>query len=174
MSITKPQPGEYNEFYQGYLDRMKNEVDLMSTLLAQGSQVERLPVDFGEERAGYRYAEGKWSVREVVGHMVDAERIFAYRVLRIARGDQTPLPGFEENAYVAAANFESRTLTSVVSEWRSVREATLRLIESLAPETWERQGTASGFPVTVRAVAWIIPGHAAHHLAILSERYAPR
>lgn len=171
MSIPKPLPGEYNEFYQGYLDRVEREVDLMTTLLEQSTQVQRLAVEFGEERAGHRYAEGKWSVREVVGHMTDAERIFAYRVLRIARGDQTPLPTFDENAYVAAGHFDTRTLTSVTSEWRSVRESTIRLIENLSSEVWENRGTASGYPVTVRAASWVIAGHCAHHLAILRERY---
>lgn len=169
--IPKPDSSEYQEFYAGYIRKVADESDLRSLMLAQIVDVERLQMTPGEERSKFRYAEGKWSVREVIGHITDAERIFGYRVLRIGRGDETPLPGFEENAYVSAGEFDQRTLASLVSEWRQVREATIRLIEGLPSTAWERRGTASGWPVSARAVAWITAGHTAHHLAVLRERY---
>ena len=171
MSVPKPEPGEYHESYAGYIHRVADASDLFSILLAQVGEMDRLQMEFGEEGAGFRYADGKWSVREVVGHMTDAERIFAYRILRIGRGDETPLPGFEEKAYVEAGDFESRTLASILSEWRQVREATIRLIEGLPAAAWSRKGSASDWPVTARALAWITAGHAAHHLGVVRERY---
>lgn len=169
--VPRPSTGEYSDFYASYLDLVVEQPDLLSVMLAQAEHVRQLMIDPGEARAGYRYASDKWSIREVVGHMVDSERIFSYRLLRIARGDQTPMAGFEENDYVAEANFERRTLTSIVSEWTTVRESVIRLMEGVDPELWERRGTANGVPVSARAIAWIIAGHTAHHLDILRERY---
>ena len=124
-----------------------------------------------EARAGHRYAPDKWSIREVVGHVCDAERIFAYRALRFARGDETPLAAFEEKAYVPAARFDTRTLAELVAELRDVRRATLSLLRNLDAAAWDRWGTASGHRVSVRALAYVIAGHERHHLAILRERY---
>jgi hypothetical protein len=124
-----------------------------------------------ETRARFRYADGKWSVREVVGHLADAERIFAYRILRIARGDATPLAGFDENVYVAAGDFERRPMPDVTGELRDVRQATLSLVRSLNETLVTRMGRANDVPVSVRAIAWIIAGHTAHHLEVLRERY---
>lgn len=170
--IPKPEPGEYHEWYAGYIDRVAADTDLLSVMHSQVNAIERLHVEVGEAGAGHRYAEGKWSIREVIGHLSDAERIFAYRILRIGRGDTTPLSGFEETSYVTAGEFERRTLASIASEWRQAREATIRLIDGLPAAAWSRHGTASGWPVSARAVAWINAGHTAHHLAILAERYA--
>jgi uncharacterized damage-inducible protein DinB len=170
MPIEKPAVGEYSSFYQGYLDRVAGEARLLPVLASQMTAFEALAM-LDESRARFRYAEGKWTVREVVGHMADAERIFAYRMLRIARGDATPLAGFDENTYVAAADFERRTMPEVAGEWRDVRQATLSLVRSLTPESAARIGRANDVPVSVRAIAWIIAGHTAHHLGILRERY---
>jgi uncharacterized damage-inducible protein DinB len=124
-----------------------------------------------ESKAGHRYADGKWTVREVVGHIADAERIFTYRLLRIARGDATPLPGFDENAYQRVAGFEQRPLGSVVAELRAVRQATLPLIRSLDVAALEREGTASDKRATVRGLVWVTAGHFQHHADILAQRY---
>jgi len=121
--------------------------------------------------ADHAYAPGKWSVRQVVQHVADAERIFATRALCIARGDQTPLPGFDENAYADATAGDVRPLADVLGELRAVRAATLALVDGLPDEAWDRVGTASGHPVSVRALVWIMAGHAIHHAAILRERY---
>ena len=170
MPIQKPAVGEYSPFYQGYLDRVAGEPRLLPVLARQVAAFEGLGM-LDESRARFRYEDGKWSVREVVGHMADAERIFAYRMLRIARGDETPLAGFDENAFVAAAAFDRRTMPEVAGELRDVRHATLSLVRSVTDETAAREGVANGVRVTARAIAWIIAGHTEHHLTILRERY---
>ena len=124
-----------------------------------------------EERAGFRYAPEKWSIREVVGHLLDTERVMAYRALRIARGDTTPLAGFEENSYVEAAGFDARPLPDLVAEFGLVRTATLALLRGFDEVAFQRRGTASGWPVSVRALAFIIAGHERHHAGLLRERY---
>jgi hypothetical protein len=121
--------------------------------------------------AGHRYAPGKWSVREVIGHLCDAERIFAYRLLRIARGDGTPLAGFDENAYVPAGSFESRELNALIKEWMATRDSTIALVRGLPADAWTRRGTANGTNVSAAALAYIILGHVEHHLGILRDRY---
>ncbi|HWK90182.1 MAG TPA: DinB family protein, partial [Longimicrobium sp.] len=123
------------------------------------------------EQAAHRYAEGKWSIKQVLGHVIDAERIFAYRLLRIGRGDATPLPGFDENPYVDAANFDARTAADLAAELEHVRQSTLDLLRHLDDGALARRGTASGFEVSARALAWIIAGHMHHHLALIRERY---
>jgi uncharacterized damage-inducible protein DinB len=123
------------------------------------------------EIADHRYAEGKWSVKEVVGHVCDAERIFSYRILRIARADQTPLAGFDENAYVPAGNFAARTLESLLAEFAAVRQATIALIASLPDEAWARTGIANDNLISARALAYITTGHELHHREILLTRY---
>ncbi|MDP1570103.1 MAG: DinB family protein [Vicinamibacterales bacterium] len=170
MPISKPAVGEYSAFYQGYLDRVAAEPRLRPVLARQLTAFEAL-AGLDEARASHRYADGKWSVREVVGHLADAERIFAYRMLRIARGDATPLAGFDENVYVAAAGFERRPMVEVAGELRDVRQATLSLLRSFDESMATREGRANETRVTLRAIAWIVAGHAAHHLAVLGERY---
>ncbi|HEX5726419.1 MAG TPA: DinB family protein, partial [Longimicrobiaceae bacterium] len=138
---------------------------------AQRTGVPALLRGLPEALHGHRYAEGKWSIREVAGHLADTERIITYRALRIARGDATPLPGFDENAYVAAAGFDARPLESLVAEWEAVREATLAFFRSVDAEAAARRGTANDNAVSVRALAHIVAGHAEHHLEILRTRY---
>jgi uncharacterized damage-inducible protein DinB len=170
MPIPKPAVGEYSSFYQGYLDRVTAASELVPVLERQARAIEAL-AGLDEARAGHRYADGKWSVREVVGHLADAERIFAYRLLRIARGDRTPLAGFDEQVYVAAGGFDARSMADVAGELAAARLATLALVRSLTEETAAREGEANGVRVTARAIAWIIAGHVEHHLTILRERY---
>jgi hypothetical protein len=126
-----------------------------------------------ETQAGTRYEPGKWSVKEVLGHVIDTERIMSYRALRIARADETPLPGFEQDDFVRAANFDSRTLDDLLTEFQAVRAATVALLRSLDEKALGRRGTASTFPVTVRALAYIIAGHERHHLNVLRTKYLP-
>jgi hypothetical protein len=127
---------------------------------------------FAEERAGAGYEPGKWSVKEVVGHMIDGERVFAYRALCFARGDRTPLPGFEQDDYVAGGNFNARTLADLIDELEAVRRATLSLLRGLDADAWRRAGTASDNEVSVRALAHIIAGHELHHVRVLREKYS--
>jgi len=118
-----------------------------------------------------RYAPGKWSVKEVAGHLADTERIMAYRALRIARGDETPLPGFDENAYVPPAKFDARPLVDLIGDLFTVRAATVALFRTFDADAWRRRGTASGKPISVRALGYMIPGHERHHVEILKTRY---
>ena len=169
-SVARPQAGEFAPYYQKYVDRVPAG-DLLALLARQGEETAALLGKIKEKDAGHRYAPEKWSIREVVGHIADAERVFAYRALRFARGDEAPLQSFDENAFVAGGGFERRTLADLVAELRAVRQATLTLLRSLDDAAWARGGTASGKHVTVRALGHIIAGHEAHHVAILKERY---
>ena len=126
-----------------------------------------------EAASQYRYAEGKWSIRELLGHLVDTERIFAYRALCLARGERQPLPGFDENAYVENAGFERRTLQSLLAEYLAVREATVLLFGSFDGAALVQTGVSNGNPVSVRALLHITAGHELHHAGILRERYLP-
>jgi uncharacterized damage-inducible protein DinB len=126
-----------------------------------------------EEQAAHRYAEGKWSLKQLLGHVTDTERIMAYRLLCISRGDQTPLPGFDENTYVRGAAFDSHVLSDLLAEFTAVRRATMALVRGLSPEQLQRVGTANGGGVSAAGLVYLIAGHARHHLNIVRERYAP-
>ena len=168
--ISRPEPDEYAPYFGRYIAEA-GETDPLTTMRGQLETTAAAFAAVGEARAGYRYAPEKWSIRQILGHLADSERIFSYRALRMARADTTPLPGFDENDFVAAAEFDSRPLASLLEEWRAVRRATLTLFENLSEEATLRRGTASGGPMSVRALAWIIAGHERHHLAVLRERY---
>ena len=173
MSVGRPQPDEVPSHYVGYIERVP-ESDPVAVLAAQSGRDVDLLRGLSETDALKRYAPGKWSVKEVVGHLADTERIMAYRALRIARGDETPLPSFDENAYVPPAKFDARPLTDLVADLRTVRASTLALFRSLDGDAWRRRGTASGKPVSVRALGYMIPGHERHHVEILKTRYGVR
>lgn len=168
--LTRPGDDEYAPFYAGYIAGVP-EGDLLEFLELQLNTLMTRCSGLSEAQGAQAYAPGKWSVKEVIQHLTDAERIFAYRLLRVARGDATPLPGFEEDAYAAESGAARRTVADLAAEFASVRRATQSLLRSLTPETAVRRGTASGATVSVRALAWIIAGHANHHLGILRDRY---
>lgn len=161
---------EYAAFYDGYVKRVR-EGDIVAALAAQVNEVEALVMAAPSARETYRYAPGKWSVREVMSHLIDAERVFGDRAFRISRGEAQPLPGFDENAYVAASGADARSLRTLFDEWAVARRLTVALFEHLPDEAWARVGTANGQPVSVRALARIAAGHVDHHLTILRERY---
>lgn len=167
---TRPGADEHAPYYGAYVGKVPDG-DVVRTLAAQIGETAALLRGIPEAGAGHRYAEGKWSIREVVGHVADAERIFAYRALRFARGDGTELPGFDEAAFVARSRLDHRTLGSLVDELLAVRGATVALFDHLFPEEWDRRGTANGKVMSVRALAWVIAGHERHHVAVLRERY---
>jgi hypothetical protein len=166
----RPTPDEHAAFYAGYVARVPDG-DLIATLERAGASMLALLRAVPREREQHRYAPGKWSIRELVGHCVDAERVFAYRTLAFARGDAHPLPGFDEQEWARASNAGERPLAELCADWEGVRAATVRLLRGLDGAALDRVGNASGWPVTVRALAWIIAGHAAHHRAVLEERY---
>lgn len=170
-ATERPEPGEHDPFYAGYIGRIPDGADIVALLAEQRESTASLLAAIPDQRASFRYATGKWSVKEVVSHLSDAERIMAYRALRIARGDTTPLAGFDENAYVPAARSDELDLDSLVEEWVAVRKASVAMFGNLPSEAWTRQGTANGAAVSVRALAYIIAGHERHHLETLRTRY---
>jgi hypothetical protein len=156
--------------FVGYIKRVP-ELDPVIACAEQIEATTTLLRGLSETQAMHRYDRGKWSIKEVVGHLTDVERIMAYRALCIARGDTTPLPGFDENAYVPAGKFDSRSLADLVGDFRTARASTLALLRTFDVDAWRRRGTASGKPVSVRAIAFMIPGHERHHVEILRTRY---
>ncbi|HUL03324.1 MAG TPA: DinB family protein [Gemmatimonadales bacterium] len=169
-AIARPEATEYAPYYGTYVSKVPAG-DLLQLLERQRADTQALLAGLSDERALHRYAPGKWSIKEVVGHIADAERIFSYRALRIARGDETPLPGFDENAYTPAGHFDARPLAELAAELDAVRRATIALFRGLEGDALVRRGTASNHGVSVRALAYIIAGHERHHVQILRERY---
>lgn len=170
LERRRPDATEYAPFYAGYVAGVPED-EIVGVLRDSGRDIVAAIAALPESRGAFRYAADKWSVREVVGHMIDAERIFAYRALRLARADATPLPGFEENDYVRAAGSDRRSLADLSDELRAVREATVRLFASFPDDAWGRRGVVNGREVSVRALAYITAGHARHHLGVLRQRY---
>ncbi|MBC7898065.1 MAG: DinB family protein [Cytophagaceae bacterium] len=167
---TRPEPTEHSPYYGTYIAHVPDG-DVVDALAREADGILPLLRALPESLGGKRYAEGKWSIREVVGHITDTERVFAYRAMRFARKDETELPGFDENAFVASGSFDSRTLASLCEEFQAVRAATVCLFRSLTPEEWVRQGTANRARMSVRAFAWITAGHELHHVGVLKSRY---
>ncbi len=167
---TRPASTEYAPPYAGYVANVPEE-DILAAIEAQSAVTQKLLASLDESKAAYRYAESKWSVKEVIGHFTDSERIFAYRALAFGRGETQPLPGFEENDYVRNAAFDSWKLGDLSEHYALVRRSTIVLLRNFPEEAWGRRGTASGFPISVRAIAWIIVGHERHHVKVLRERY---
>ena len=170
MTQKRPEAGEYAPYYAGYIALVPSG-DLLGTLENSAREWKALLGGLTEEQANFRYAPLKWSIKESLGHVTDTERIFAYRALRIARGDQTPLPGFEQDDYVREGNFTGRNLADLLEEFSDVRRATITLLRSLPDKAWMRRGTANQKEVSVTALAFIVSGHERHHRAILEQRY---
>jgi hypothetical protein len=168
--IALPGTDEFAPYYGKYIARLIGD-DVFPMLEGQAGTTAKLLAATPESLAGHRYGPGKWSVREVVGHLSDSERVFAYRALRIGRGDDTPLAGFDENLYVPGGRFERRTLADVTAEFAAVRAATLALFASFDEQALLLRGTANANPVSVRALAAILAGHEKHHVELLRERY---
>jgi len=165
-----PAAGEYAPHYAGYVARVPAG-DVLARLRRQIGETAALLRPLDAAKARHRYAPGKWSVIEVLGHLCDAERIFTYRALRIGRSDETPMAGFDENVYVPAGEFERRSIADVLGEFEAVRAATVALLGGLPEAAWTRWGVANGQRVTVRALAHIIAGHELHHVDVLRTRY---
>ena len=168
--MRRPQDDEYGAYYGRYISLVP-ESDIVAALEAQAAAIERWPARVTHERETTAYAPGKWTVRQVLGHLSDAERIFSYRALRISRGDTTPLPGFEEGPYVARSTYAEVPFQMLVAELVALRRANLPLFRRLDDAGWSAIGEASGMPVTVRALAFMMVGHIRHHAAVLKDRY---
>jgi uncharacterized damage-inducible protein DinB len=167
---TKPAAGEFAPYYGKYISLVEGD-DILRALEEQNGATLGVLRSRTEAQGNYRYEPGKWSIKEVVGHLIDTERIFAYRALRIARDDKTPLPGFEQDDYVASADFDASQLADLAAQFALVRQSNLAMFRQFSDEAWLRRGTASENPVTVRALAYIIAGHELHHLRLLRSRY---
>jgi len=170
LQIARPQAGEYAPYYERYISLVKGD-DILATLDQQRREMMLLLSCRDDEEGDFRYAPEKWSAKEVLGHVCDAERVFAYRALRIARGDSTPIEGFEQDDYVRNGPFANRPLADLVDDFIAVRRATLSLLRNLDETAWLRRGIANKNEVTVRALAYIIAGHELHHRRILEEKY---
>jgi uncharacterized damage-inducible protein DinB len=168
--FDRPDASEFADFYAGYISGVP-EGDLLQLLEAQGRETATLLGAVLESQGSFAYAPGKWTLKDVLGHIADGERVFSYRALRIARGDQTPLASFDENAWVPEAAAAARTMKDLAEELAAVRASTLALLRHLPAESVTRTGTASGRTISVRALAWIMAGHERHHLQIIRERY---
>ena len=171
MISGRPLDDEFAPYAKSDIDYVAGD-DAIEALAAQGREVVVLLRSLDEESIrGRRYAPGKWTVKEIAGHLIDDERIFAYRALCVARRDPSPLPGFDENEYVAATDFESQPLTDLIAAYRAVRAASLALFEPLTAEEWTRRGNVNGYEASVRGLAFHIAGHELHHLRVIRERY---
>jgi hypothetical protein len=167
--MKPPQAEEFPIFYKGYVDTVSD--DVLAELEQQIESFSALLKNVPKEKASFAYAEGKWTIKELAGHVIDTERIMAYRALRIARNDATPLPGFEENDYVANAHFADRSLENLADEFAALRKANMYLIRSLNAIEIDRSGISNDKPISVRALIFIMAGHVNHHVAILKQRY---
>ncbi len=167
----QPQPGEFAEYYGKYISKAGQFDNPVERLASQLQDCTNFLGGIDPVKRLYRYAEDKWSIQEMLQHMTDTERIFSYRALRIARGDQTSLPGFEQDPFVIASEADAANWDDLVQEFSAVRESTIALFGLLPQSAWTRMGTASNNPVSVRALAWITVGHVEHHLGVLRERY---
>lgn len=172
-AIGRPEPGEYAPYYDRYISLISGE-DILGTLDQQRREMLLLLCGHDESDGDLRYAADKWSVKEMLGHVCDTERVFAYRALRISRGDLTPMEGFEQDDYVKNGPFAREPLSEIIEDYIAVRRATLTLFRNLEEAAWTRRGTANKNEVTVRALAYTIAGHELHHRRILVEKYFPR
>jgi len=173
--MSTPAPGnpdstEYAPYYGRYVGLVTGP-DILDSLAHQAVSTEAFLKALPPSKSEFRYAPGKWSVKEVVAHVIDSERVFAYRALSFARGDAAQLPGFEQEDWMKALSLENVSIESLIDEYKDVRGSTVHLFGHLSPDAWKRRGTASGNPVTVRALAYIIAGHELHHLKVLREKY---
>jgi hypothetical protein len=168
--VDRPTEAEYAPFYARYLSLVPEE-DLLEALEVQPAWLRGRLAGVPTERETRRYEPGKWSVRQVVGHMSDVERVLGYRAFCISRGETAALPGFDEKAYVAGSRYEDRPLADLTTDFTRAREANLVVLRQLDPEAWMRQGVANGSPVSVRALGFILAGHARHHVRVLESRY---
>lgn len=168
--MKRPETTEFAEFYQTYI-RLVVETDIVSALQDQLSELIGLFSQISDEYGRYAYADGKWTIKELLGHLIDGERVFSYRAFRISRADMTPLPGFDQEPYIKNANYDLFKISDLVEEFSHLRRSNILFFKGLDETGWGRIGTASGTPVSVRALAYIMVGHVRHHISILKERY---
>lgn len=170
-NISKPAEGEYPSYYHTYISKVDATYDLISALERGEMEFLSFINTISADKLEYRYQEGKWTIKEIIIHLMDAERIFAYRALRFSRGDGTNLAGFDENEYVPNSGASERSLQSLIEEYKALRQSTLEFFRNLTPEMSVRTGIANGREISVRSLGYIIPGHEIHHMNVIKERY---
>lgn len=171
MKVSQLQPTEYAPYQEQYIQSVSNEYTLIEELEIALHRFIKFVQDIPMDKFDYRYAEGKWTIKEIIQHLIDAERVFAYRALRFARFDTTPLSGFDENSYIANNSANSRTIMDLLTEFSAVRYATLSLFKSFNTQQLLQEGTASGYNMSVRALGFAIIGHQNHHQTVFEQRY---
>ena len=170
-TVARPEPGEYDPYYDRYISSCRGQPTFSASSNPSAARCCLLLSGRDDSDGDFRYAPDKWSVKELLGHVCDTERIFGYRALRIARGDRTPIEGFEQDDYVRNGPFASRPLCELIDDYMAVRRATLTLFRNLDEQSWQRRGIANNNEVSVRAIAYTTAGHELHHLRILEQRY---
>lgn len=168
--MKRPLPNEYPSFYKNYVDNVKTD-NIIKELRDQVLDIQAIISEIPEEKEDFAYAPGKWTIKEIIGHIIDTERVLGYRAMRFARKDKTPLPGYDENFFVANANFNKQTLYSLGHEFAIVREANLALFKTWDEEALSQVGVANKLDVSVRAMLYMIAGHAIHHMGVIKEKY---
>ena len=171
--LSPPTSEEYAEFYAGYVQRAQAKGNVLATLRGQIDEIKAALGNLSDDQGLFRDAPQEWSIKEVIGHLNDVERVFSYRLLRVSRNDPTPLPGFEQNDYVREAGFDHHPLQDLIQEFEHVRRANILAIQNMREESTMRLGMASGFPVSARALIYMLVGHVDHHMASLHEKYLP-
>ena len=168
--MSRPDKSEYDPYYEHYIS-LVSDSDIIDALGGQSTRLQDVITAMPEEKGEFRYAEGKWSIKELLGHLIDGERMFSYRLLRIARADVTPIEGFEQDGYIENAHSNDRSFADLLEEFSLLRRANMIFIKNLQDDAWPRVGTANGVQISVRALIYIMAGHIEHHLTILKERY---
>jgi hypothetical protein len=167
----RPPQNEYDPYYENYIKLVPGE-KAVPVLAKQPAELAAIFSSLAEEQGTFAYAEGKWTIKELLSHLIDGERMFAYRVFRIARGDETPIEGFEQDGYIENSHANTRTFAEMLHEFDLLRDANILFFENLADEDWQRVGTANNARISVRALAFIMAGHITYHINVLHERYA--
>lgn len=168
--MYKPEKSEYDPYYEGYVSLVPEE-EIIPVLDRQSEELQQALRPVPEERGMYAYGDGKWTIKELLGHIIDGERMFAYRVFRIGRGDQTPIEGFEQDGYIENAHSNRRSFSELLEEFDLLRRANMHFFKNLTNDAWIRTGTANGREISVRALAYIMAGHVRHHIVVLRSRY---
>lgn len=168
--MKRPETNEFAPYYNNYISLIEGD-NVMKVLNSQVAEIRSIFADVPEEKGTYAYAEDKWTVKELLSHLIDGERIFAYRILRISRGDKTPIEGFEQDDYIENSNANNRSFADLLGEFELQRQSNLLMVNSISDEASKQMGTASDKPVSVRALTYIMAGHVTHHMNILNERY---
>ena len=168
--MNRPETHEFDPYYNAYISLIEGD-DVLPIVETQSAELRALFSRMPEEKGTFAYADGKWTIKEVLSHLIDGERIFAYRILRISRGDETPIEGFEQDGYIENSNANNRSFSELLDEFDLQRRSNMLLVNNLSAEAAKRRGTASEKSISVRALVYIMAGHVRHHVRILKERY---